>query len=109
MRVGYGQGPEVAGRLEDSDIIVNYQAAPDEEGFTAAGALRLGVAEMTRFGMGPDEFAQVAELMAAVVLDGPRRGRRGEGAAAAVHRDRLLLQGTGVRPAGAAAARAGLR
>ena len=70
VRVGYGQGPEVAGRLEDSGIIVNYQAAPDEEGFTAAGALRLGVAEMTRFGMGPDEFAQVAELMAAVVLEG---------------------------------------
>ncbi len=70
VRVGYGQGPEVAGKLEDSGIIVNYQAAPDEEGFTAAGALRLGVAEMTRFGMGPGEFAQVAELMAAVVLEG---------------------------------------
>jgi aminomethyltransferase len=70
VRVGYGQGPDVAGRLEDSGIIVNYQAAPDEEGFTAAGALRLGVAEMTRFGMGPAEFAQVAELMAAVVLEG---------------------------------------
>ncbi len=70
VRVGYGQGPEVAGRLEDSGIIVNYQAAPDEEGFTAAGALRLGVAEMTRFGMGPDQFAQVAELMAAVILEG---------------------------------------
>jgi aminomethyltransferase len=70
VRVGYGQGPEVAGRLEDSGIIVNYQAAPDEEGFTAAGALRLGVAEMTRFGMGPAEFAQVALLMAAVVLEG---------------------------------------
>jgi aminomethyltransferase len=70
VRVGYGQGPEVAGRLEDSGIIVNYQAAPDEEGFTAAGALRLGVAEMTRFGMGPADFAQVAELMAAVILEG---------------------------------------
>ncbi len=70
VRVGYGQGPEIAGRLEDSGIIVNYQAAPDEEGFTAAGALRLGVAEMTRFGMGPEQFAQVAELMAAVVLEG---------------------------------------
>jgi aminomethyltransferase len=69
VRVGYGQGPEVAGRLEDSGIIVNYQAAPDEEGFTAAGALRLGVAEMTRFGMGPEQFAEVAELMAAVILE----------------------------------------
>ena len=70
VRVGYGRGPEVAGRLEDSGIIVNYQAAPDEEGFTAAGALRLGVAEMTRFGMGPEQFAQVAELMAAAILGG---------------------------------------
>ena len=70
VRVGYGQGPEVAGRLEDSGIIVNYQAAPDEEGFTAAGALRLGVAEMTRFGMGPEQFAEVARLMAAVILEG---------------------------------------
>jgi len=70
VRVGYGRGPEVAGRLEDSGIIVNYQAAPDEEGFTAAGALRLGVAELTRFGMGPAEFAEVASLMAAVVLEG---------------------------------------
>jgi aminomethyltransferase len=70
VRVGYGQGPEVAGKLEDSGIIVNYQAAPDEEGFTAAGALRLGVAEMTRFGMGPEQFADVARLMAAVVLEG---------------------------------------
>ncbi len=69
VRVGYGRGPEVAGRLEDSGIIVNYQAAPDEEGFTAAGALRLGVSEMTRFGMGPEEFARVAELMAAVILE----------------------------------------
>ena len=70
VRVGYGQGPEVAGRLEDSGIIVNYQAAPDEEGFTAAGALRLGVAEMTRFGMGAAQFAEVAQLMAAVILEG---------------------------------------
>ena len=68
--VGYGRGPEMAARLEANNIICNYQAAPDEEGFTAAGALRLGVAEMTRFGMGPDDFAEVARLMAAVVNDG---------------------------------------
>ena len=72
VRVGYGRGPEVAGRLEANNIICNYQAAPDEEGFTASGALRLGVSEMTRFGMGPADFAAVAELMAAVVNDGGR-------------------------------------
>ena len=67
VNVGYGRGPEVAGRLEVDGILCNYQAAPDEEGFTAAGALRLGVAEMTRFGMGPADFAQVAALMAASI------------------------------------------
>ena len=70
VNVGYGRGAELAGRLEDNDIICNYQAAPDEEGFTASGALRLGVAEMTRFGMGPADFAEVAALMGAVVNDG---------------------------------------
>ena len=68
--VGYGMGADVAGRLEASNIICNYQATPEEEGFTAAGGLRLGVSEMTRFGMGPDDFREVAELMAAVVLRG---------------------------------------
>jgi len=76
VHVGYGRGPETAGLLEGNGIICNYQAAPDEEGFTAAGALRLGVAEMTRFGMGPREFAELAELMAAVVNDGATVGDR---------------------------------
>ena len=68
--VGYGRGAEVAELLEANNIICNYQATPDEEGFTAAGGLRLGVAELTRFGMGPQDFAAAAELMAAVILEG---------------------------------------
>jgi len=67
VNVGYGRGPEIARRLEDSNIICNYQAAPDEESFTAAGALRMGTAEMTRFGMGPDDFADLAQLIADVI------------------------------------------
>ena len=70
VNVGYGMGADVAGRLEASNVICNYQATPDEEGFTAAGGLRLGVSEMTRFGMGPDDFREVAGLMAAVILRG---------------------------------------
>jgi aminomethyltransferase len=70
VSVGYGRGAELAGRLEDNNIICNYQATPDEEGFTASGALRLGVSEMTRFGMEPADFADVAALFAAVVNDG---------------------------------------
>jgi aminomethyltransferase len=69
VEVGYGQGPALAERLEANNIICNYQAAPDEEGFTAAGALRLGVAEMTRFGMGPEGFRALAGLMAGAILE----------------------------------------
>ena len=69
VRVGYGRGPEVAERLEASNIICNYQACPDEESFTAAGGLRMGVAEMTRFGMGPDDFADLAGLIRDVIVD----------------------------------------
>jgi aminomethyltransferase len=69
VNVGYGRGPEFARRLEANNIICNFQASPDEEGFTASGSLRLGVAEMTRFGMRPDDFSELAGLMASVILD----------------------------------------
>ncbi|MDR2157391.1 MAG: glycine cleavage system aminomethyltransferase GcvT [Clostridiales Family XIII bacterium] len=70
VNVGYASGPEMAERLEENNIIVNYQATPEEEGFTASGALRLGVSEMTRFGFGKREFARTAELMAALITEG---------------------------------------
>ena len=41
---------------------------PDEEGFTASGALRMGVNEMTRFGFGKEQFAQLAHLIADCVM-----------------------------------------
>jgi aminomethyltransferase len=68
VRVGYARGPAIARQLEENHIICNYQAAPEEEGFTASGALRLGVAEMTRFGMQAEDFETVAQLMADVIL-----------------------------------------
>jgi aminomethyltransferase len=58
LNVGYGKGPEIASLLEDNNIIVNYQASAWEEGFTASGCLRMGVAEMTRFGMEEKDFQQ---------------------------------------------------
>jgi aminomethyltransferase len=67
VQVGYAQGPEVARRLEDNHIVVNYQAGPEEEGFTASGSLRMGVQEMTRFGMQGPDFQELAQLMHAVV------------------------------------------
>jgi len=67
--VGYSRGPEIAERLEANNIICNYQANTDEEGFTASGALRLGVSEMTRFGMEPADFQALAQLMHDVIAD----------------------------------------
>ncbi len=68
IRVGYGKGPMMADRLEENNIIVNYQGAPDDEAFTTASCLRMGVQEMTRFGMKEDDFAQLAEHMSQVIL-----------------------------------------
>ncbi|MBW2437614.1 MAG: glycine cleavage system aminomethyltransferase GcvT [Deltaproteobacteria bacterium] len=68
INVGYTRGPEIARRLEENHIILNYQAAPDEESFSASGSLRTGVQEMTRFGMTAADFAELAQLMADVIL-----------------------------------------
>jgi aminomethyltransferase len=68
VRVGYGKGPMMAERLEENNIIVNYQGAPDDEAFTTASCLRMGVQEMTRFGMKEDDFAQLAEYMSQVIV-----------------------------------------
>jgi aminomethyltransferase len=70
--VGYSHGPEIARRLEANNIICNYQANTDEEGFTASGALRMGVSEMTRFGMEEDDFRTLAGLMHDVVVNDNR-------------------------------------
>ena len=68
LRVGYGRGPEMARRLEENQVIVNYQALPDDEGFTASSGLRMGVQEMTRFGMKEKDFAELAGIMADIIL-----------------------------------------
>jgi aminomethyltransferase len=54
--------------LEDNHIICNYQAGPEDESFSASGALRMGVAEMTRFGMEIDDFEKLAQFIFDVVV-----------------------------------------
>jgi aminomethyltransferase len=68
LRVGYARGPETAFWLEKNNIIVNYQALPDDEGFTASSGLRTGVQEMTRFGMKEKDFEELAEIMKDLIL-----------------------------------------
>ena len=70
VRVGYARACEIARRLEQNNIIVNYQAIPGDEGFTASSGLRLGVSEMTRFGIKEKDFRAFAPLFAAVVKSG---------------------------------------
>ena len=41
--VGYAQGCAVAQELEESNIIVNFQAIPSDESFTSSSGLRMGV------------------------------------------------------------------
>ena len=60
--VRYAQGCAVAQELEESNIIVNYQAVPSDESFTSSSGLRMGVAEMTRFGMKEDDFREFAAM-----------------------------------------------
>ena len=64
----HGIGEEVARRLEDNNIICNYQALPDDESFLESSGIRTGVQEMTRFGMKADDFARLAGLMADVII-----------------------------------------
>jgi glycine/serine hydroxymethyltransferase len=58
----------MAERLEENNIIVNYQGAPDDEAFTTASCLRMGVQEMTRFGMKEEDYGELADFMGQVIL-----------------------------------------
>ena len=65
--VGSFKAPLIAKVLEDNNIIVNYQATYRDEGFTASGSIRMGVAEMTRFGMEEKDFEELAQLIYEVI------------------------------------------
>jgi glycine/serine hydroxymethyltransferase len=77
----YGTGEEVARRLEENHIVANYQALPDDASFANTSGIRLGVQEMTRFGMQEKDFATLAGFIADVVV-------RGKNARDAVARER---------------------
>jgi glycine/serine hydroxymethyltransferase len=64
----HGIGEDIARRLENNNIVCNYQALPDDESFLESSGIRTGVQEMTRFGMKENDFARLAELVADVVI-----------------------------------------
>ena len=59
----WGGGVEVAQRLEQNDIIVNYNMLPGDSDPRNPSGLRVGVPEMTRFGMDERAMGEVAQLM----------------------------------------------
>jgi len=74
----FGGGKEVSARWCEQDIICNMNLLPGEPGKNAFSprGVRLGVQEMTRYGMGADEMDHIAELMHASVTGS--RDVRGE-------------------------------
>jgi glycine/serine hydroxymethyltransferase len=60
----YGMGEDIARRLEENNMITNYQALPDDDSFVGSSGIRMGTQEMTRFGMKEKDFEQLAEYMA---------------------------------------------
>jgi glycine/serine hydroxymethyltransferase len=74
LEVGDGKGAEVARRLEENSVIANYQALPRDASFSDASGIRLGVQEMTRFGMCEADFGELAGYMADIVLRGQDPG-----------------------------------
>jgi glycine/serine hydroxymethyltransferase len=64
----FGPGIEIARRLENNNILTNYQALPDDATFLESSGIRLGVQEMTRLGMVEKDFDTLAGLMADVII-----------------------------------------
>jgi glycine hydroxymethyltransferase len=67
----FSGGDKVSATLEMNDIILNMNMLPHEalETFDHPEGIRIGVQEMTRFGMGPDEMRRIAELMKGCIVD----------------------------------------
>jgi glycine hydroxymethyltransferase len=68
----YGGGGKAAEVLTQNDIIVNRNLLPHDppKQVNNPSGLRLGVQEMTRWGMKGDEMDEIARLMKGAVIDG---------------------------------------
>ena len=63
----FGGGTAVAQRLEANDIIVNYNLLPLDTDARSPSGLRIGVQEMTRYGMKEGDIQVLGGLMAAAI------------------------------------------
>ena len=72
-----GDGGMMEKRLESRNIIVNRQLIPGDlqagRHYTNPGGIRLGVAELTRLGMGRGEMKEVAVILHEAMAGGNER------------------------------------
>lgn len=68
----FGGGDKTSVKLEMNDIICNMNMLPHEAPTTHNNpeGIRIGVQEMTRFGMGKDEMRRIAELIKECLMEG---------------------------------------
>jgi glycine/serine hydroxymethyltransferase len=90
----FGPGMDIAKRLEDNNILTNYQALPDDATFLESSGIRLGVQEMTRFGMVEKDFDRLAGLMSDIIIRD-----QAAGAEVARYRKDFLTMGFTLPPA----------
>jgi glycine/serine hydroxymethyltransferase len=90
----FGPGMEIARRLETNNVLTNYQALPDDATFLESSGIRLGVQEMTRFGMVEKDFDRLAGLMSDVIVR-----NRPAGPEVACYRKEFLTMGFTLPPA----------
>jgi glycine/serine hydroxymethyltransferase len=90
----FGPGMEIARRLETNNVLTNYQALPDDATFLDSSGIRLGVQEMTRFGMKEQDFDILAGLMRDIIV-----GNKPAGVDVARYRKNFLTMGFSIPPA----------
>ena len=72
LRGPRARGEHLSSLLERNNVITNPQALHDDPSFAAASGVRMGVQEMTRYGMEEDDFATLARLLVEIVRGGDR-------------------------------------
>jgi glycine/serine hydroxymethyltransferase len=90
----FGRGMDIARRLEENSVLTNYQALPDDATFLESSGIRLGVQEMTRFGMVEKDFDTLAGLMSDIIVR-----NKPSGADVARYRKNFLTMGFTLPPA----------
>jgi glycine hydroxymethyltransferase len=94
---GLGGGPAVARRLAEAGILLSEIGCPAADGPDPRGGIRIGTQSVTRQGLAPDDMAEVAAAIAAVLVDGRPAGEVRAGVAAIRRRQRASAAATAPR------------